>query len=110
MSTININNITYKYRSIVIFICVILLNWSLIILSRTEAQKRADKKYRDKKKLDNDNKKKQLNIALNPDDFNLINDFCSSMKISKISFIVGACKYVIENNIPVSELKNDKST
>lgn len=57
-----------------------------------------------------DGTKKQLNVTLNTADFDMITDFCNNMDISKPAFIVGACKYVIENNIPVSELKNDKST
>ena len=77
-------------------------------MSRTEAQKRADKKYRAKKM--HNSTKKQLNVALNVDDFNMIDDFCKSMEISKPSFITGACRYVIENQIPVSELKNNKNT
>lgn len=72
-------------------------------MSRTEAQKRADKKYRAKKK--HDSTKKQLNVALNTDDFDMISNFCKNMEISKPSFITGACRYFIENNIPVSELK-----
>lgn len=107
MSTGKFTNITYKYRAMLIFICAILLNWSLILLSRTEAQKRADKKYRAKKM--HNSTKKQLNVALNVDDFNMIDDFCKSMEISKPSFIAGACRYVIENQIPVSELKNNKN-
>lgn len=77
-------------------------------MSRTEAQKRADKKYRTQKL--HDGTKKQLNVTLNTEDFNMIHDFCQSMEISKPSFIAGACRYVIENQIPVSELKNNKNT
>lgn len=77
-------------------------------MSRTEAQKRADKKYRAKKM--HDGTKKQLNVALSADDFNMIDDFCKSMEISKPAFITGACRYFIENQIPVSELKNNKNT
>lgn len=76
-------------------------------MSRTEAQKRADKKYRAKKM--HDGTKKQLNVALNIDDYNMINDFCNNMEISKPSFITGACRYFIENQISVSELKNNKN-
>lgn len=78
-----------------------------MLLSSSEAKKRADKKYRTKKL--HDGTKKQLNVTLNTEDFNMIDDFCKSMEISKPSFITGACRYVIENQIPVSELKNNKN-
>ena len=77
-------------------------------MSISEAKKRADTKYRTKKL--HDGTKKQLNVTLNTDDFEMISDFCKNMEISKPSFITGACRYFIENNIPVSELKNDKNT
>lgn len=71
--------------------------------TRTESQKNADKKYRMKKL--HDGTKKQINATLDIDDYNMINDFCSSMEISKASFITGACRYFIENQIPISEIK-----
>lgn len=78
------------------------------IISSTKAHIEANKKYRNKKLQDGTIK--QLNVTLNADDFNMISDFCKNIEISKASFITGACRYFIENNIPVSELKNDKST
>lgn len=74
-----------------------------MLLSISEAKKRADKKYKYKKL--HDGTKKQLNVTLNTADFDMITDFCNNMDISKPAFIVGACRYFIENNIPVSELK-----
>lgn len=72
-------------------------------MSISEAKKNADKKYRTKKL--HDGTKKQINATLDIKDYNMINDFCNEMEISKAAFITGACRYVIENQIPVSELK-----
>ena len=72
-------------------------------MKRTEAQKNADKKYRMKKL--HDGTKKQINATLDIADYNMINDFCNNMEISKAAFITGACRYVIENQIPISEIK-----
>lgn len=46
---------------------------------------------------------KQLNINLKPDDFSIIDQHCKSHGISKAAFIVGACKYCIDNNIDLSK-------
>ena len=46
---------------------------------------------------------KQLNINVKPDDFNIIDQHCKSHGISKAAFIVGACKYCIDNNIDLSK-------
>lgn len=75
----------------------------MMLLSSSEAKKRADKKYRTKKL--HDGTKKQINATLNINDYNMIDDFCKNMEISKAAFITGACRYVIENQIPISELK-----
>ena len=83
--------------------CAILPNESVMLLKRTDAQKVADKKYRTKKL--HDGTKKQINATLNIEDYNMINNFCNEMEISKAAFITGACRYIIENQIPVSELK-----
>lgn len=64
---------------------------------KTEAQKRADKKYRMKKL--NDGTKKQINATLDIEDYNIIDKHCTANNISKAQFIVAACKYCIDNNI-----------
>ena len=98
----------YNYRNIIARFCAITPNERVILLSRSEAKKRADKKYRTK--ILHNGTKKQINATLNIDDYNMINDFCNNMEISKAAFITGACRYVIENQRPVSELKNNKNT
>ncbi len=70
---------------------------------RSEAQKKADKKYRYKKLADGT--KKQINATVNADDYNLIDNFCKENNISKAHFIVESAKYCIENNI---DLTNNK--
>lgn len=64
---------------------------------RSEAQKIADKKYRSKKL--NDGTKKQINATLDIEDYNTIDEHCTTCNISKAKFIVAACKYCIDNNI-----------
>lgn len=63
---------------------------------RTEAQKKADKKYRNKKL--NDGTKKQINATLNIDDYNIIDNYCKNSGMSKAELIVEACKMYIEMN------------
>ena len=69
---------------------------------RSEAQKKADKKYR-YKKLE-DGTKKQINATIDSSDYKMIDEYCKENEISKASLIVKAVKYCIENNI---ELKNE---
>lgn len=66
------------------------------ITLRTEAQKKADKKYRNKKL--NDGTKKQINATLNIDDYNIIDNYCKNSGMSKAELIVEACKMYIEMN------------
>ena len=68
---------------------------------RSEAQKKADKKYR-YKKLE-DGTKKQINATIDLSDYKMIDDYCKNNGVSKASLIVKAIKYCIENNI---DLKN----
>lgn len=70
-------------------------------MGRTEAQRRADKKYRNKKL--SDGTKRQINATLDISDYNMIDSYCGKMNISKAAFIKSACKYIIENEIPMSE-------
>ena len=69
---------------------------------RSEAQKKADKKYR-YKKLE-DGTKKQINATIDSSDYKMIDEYCKENEISKASLIVKAVKYCIENNI---DLKNE---
>jgi len=69
---------------------------------RSEAQKKADKKYRQKKL--SDGTKKQINATLDTEIYNMFDNYCKDNEISKASFITNAIKYCIENNI---NLKNE---
>ncbi len=65
-------------------------------MSRSDAQKRADKLYRSKKL--SDGTKKQINATLNIDDYNMIDSYCKQSNISKAQLIVIACKFWIDNH------------
>lgn len=64
---------------------------------RSEAQKKADKKYRQKKL--SDGTKKQINATLDIEIYNMLDGYCKANGISKASLITNAVKYCIENNI-----------
>ena len=68
---------------------------------RSDAQKKADKKYRYKKL--SDGTKKQINATLNIADYNLIDTFSAEIGLSKAALIVKAVKYCKNHNI---DLKN----
>ena len=63
---------------------------------RTDAQKRADKKYRNRKL--NDGTKKQINATLNIDDYAMIDNYCKNSGMSKAQLIVAACKEYIDRH------------
>lgn len=69
---------------------------------RSEAQKKADKKYRYKKL--SDGTKKQINATLNIEDYNMIDNFSKELDISKATLIVNAIKYCKKNNIDLKKL------
>ena len=60
---------------------------------RTDAQKKADKKYRNKKLTDGT--KKQINATLDINDYNIIDNYCKNSGMSKAQLIVAACKEYI---------------
>ncbi len=64
---------------------------------RSEAQKKADKKYRYKKLADGT--KKQINATISADDYSMIDSYCKDNDISKASLIVKAIRYCINKNI-----------
>lgn len=66
-------------------------------MPKSEAQKRADKKYRYKKL--SDGTKKQINATLDIEDYNIIDTFCKDNNISKASLIVKACKKYIDDYV-----------
>ena len=63
---------------------------------RSEAQKKADKKYNEKVRYV---KNHPLNVTISVDDYKLIDDFCKNNCMSKASLVVKAIKYCIENDI-----------
>ena len=63
---------------------------------RTDAQKKADKKYRNRKL--NDGTKKQINATLKIDDYAMIDNYCKNSGMSKAQLIVAACKEYIKND------------
>ena len=62
------------------------------VILRTEAQKRAEKKYKEKTY-------KIISVAAKFDQYDKITDYCNSHGISKNSFLLSAAAYVIDNNI-----------
>lgn len=64
---------------------------------RSEAKKKADKKYRMKKL--SDGTKKQINATLDIDDYKTIDDYSKEIGISKAQLIVKAIKYCADNEI-----------
>lgn len=59
---------------------------------RSEAQKRADKKYAAKTY-------KNLQVSVRISDYDKIDKYCKSKDISKASLIINSVNYCIENNI-----------
>lgn len=68
-------------------------------MSVSKAHIKASNKY-------NKDNYKKLQANVKPDDYNAINDYCDKMNISKAAFITSACKYIIDNDIPLSEYLN----
>ena len=63
---------------------------------RTDAQKKADKKYRNKKLTDGT--KKQINATLDINDYDIIDNYCKNSGMSKAQLIVEACKEYINKH------------
>ncbi len=62
---------------------------------RTEAEKRAHRKYQNKVR---NTTKAQLNCTIDRTDYNMIDNYCKEKGISKAQFIVTACKKYIDEN------------
>ncbi len=77
------------------------------IFMRSEAQKAADKKYRNKKL--SDGTKKQINATINSDDYKMIDDYCKKIGISKAKLFVNSAKYIINNNIDILNAAAEKT-
>ena len=59
---------------------------------RTDAQKRAEKKYKEKTY-------KIISIAAKFDEYATIEKYCNDNNISRNKFLLSAAAYVIDNNI-----------
>lgn len=70
-------------------------------MPRSEAQKRADKKYNQKRMRDGSIK--NLSVKISPTDYNILDTYCKTVTVSKAVFIVRACKYCIKHNIDLSK-------
>lgn len=66
-------------------------------MPKTEAQKRADAKYRAKKL--SDGTKKQINATLDIEDYNMIDSYSKEISTSKAQLIVKAVRYCKEHDI-----------
>lgn len=62
----------------------------------SDARIKANRKYMEKTY-------KALQVQVKPDDYYIIDEYCKSKDISKAKFIVTACKYIIDNNIDLSQ-------
>ena len=63
---------------------------------RTDAQKKADKRYRNKKLTDGT--KKQINATLDINDYDIIDNYCKNSGMSKAQLIVAACQEYINKH------------
>lgn len=79
-----------------LFIYATLLYKGCDIMAMSKAHIRASSKY-------NKANYKQLNINIKPEDFAIIDAYCTSTGISKAQLIVKACKYCINNNIDLKD-------
>ena len=59
---------------------------------RTDAQKRAEKKYKEKTY-------KIISIAAKFDEYATIEKYCNDNNISRNNFLLSAAAYIIDNNI-----------
>ncbi|MBQ8843137.1 MAG: hypothetical protein IJZ65_10970 [Ruminiclostridium sp.] len=65
-------------------------------MPRSEAQKRADKKYHAKTY-------KNLQVSVKISDYEAIDEYCKAKNISKANMIVNSVKYCMENGIEFEE-------
>lgn len=67
----------------------------------SNARIKANTKYIDRSRATG--KIKQLNLTIQGADYIMIDDYCKARGISKAAFIVNAARYIIDNNIMLSE-------
>lgn len=70
-------------------------------MPRSEAQKRADKKYINR--LRKEGIKKQLNCTLDSADYYMIDNYCNEKNISKAKLVVNSIGYIIDNDIDIKK-------
>lgn len=66
-------------------------------MPRSEAQKRADKRY--KEKILSQGMKKRFIVEVKPKDFDMIDGFTKTVGMSRTQAILHAVKYCMENNV-----------
>ena len=66
-------------------------------MPRSEAQKRADKRY--KEKILSQGMKKRFIVEVKPKDFDMIADFTKTVGMSRTQAILHAVKHCMENNV-----------
>lgn len=66
----------------------------------SEARIKANTRYIDRSRAAG--KIKQLNLTLQSADYAIIDNYCNARGISKAAFIVGAARYIIDNNIALT--------
>ena len=52
----------------------------------------------------NKNSYKNIALRVKPDIYAMIEKYCNDMKISKNAFLINAAAYIIDNDIPISEI------
>ena len=71
-------------------------------MARSDAQKRADKKYKQKKIAEGS--QRQFNVTLRGEDYNMIDDYCKQISMSKAACIVAAVKYCMDNDVDLKQV------
>lgn len=67
------------------------------ITKRSEARKRADKKYQ--QKILAEGKKKRILMEVKPEDFDMVNEFTKKVNMSRTQAVLHAVRYCIDNDI-----------
>lgn len=73
---------------------------------KTEAQKKAQKKYQNQART---TKKAQLNCTIDREDFNFIDELAKSLNVSKAALIVNSVHYIADNNIDIKAVIDEKN-
>ena len=68
---------------------------------KSEAQKKANTKYMTNARATG--KIKQFNLTLRGEDYNMIDNYCKNIGVSKAACIVAAVKYCMDNNVDLKQ-------